>query len=126
MPTRKPEARAEALRLAAETNLSKGEIAERLGVSTASIYRWLNPEKTKQYRENAKKASCPSCGAKMYPHATVCRRCRDRSRIHHKADEVVKLKRQGHSHFVIALSTGLTPTQVNWLLGNARKRGVNV
>lgn len=92
---------AEAERLQDEEKLSKAEIAERMGVATKTIYRWLvpgyrekdlatsrdwkrrNKDRTKEYdKRNHEEARvpCPSCEKPMEPDASLCQACRSRVR----------------------------------------------
>lgn len=70
------------------------EIAEAFSASITTIYRWLNPERTRPYRNGracnpqrardydrayreAHKAECPQCGTKMKPESGLCISCHE-------------------------------------------------
>lgn len=77
------------------SGLTYREIGEQLGVSTGTVYRWLNPERVAPYRNgraiNPERAraldkrysrekryyvDCPQCGNKMHQDSSLCEGCR--------------------------------------------------
>jgi len=75
--------RAEALRLRDELHASPKYVAQRLGVSTTTVYRWFNPESaarnrvTSQRAKARRKGTCSQCGRPTsYDNKRgICTRC---------------------------------------------------
>lgn len=119
-------ARARVLRNA-KPPLPYREIGERLGVSTGTAFRWVNPERVAPYRngrainpERAReldrrykleqRAECPRCSSKMSPRSSPCEAC--------GADEVDRRARKIEHWWSEGLLLREIAANLNWSLGH--------
>jgi transposase len=103
------------------------EIAEALGVSTGTVYRWINrtasycngreinPERARAHdrRYNKEKRfypDCPRCGAKMSPKSSLCEGCR--------VDEIDRRARQIEAWWGDGLKFREIADRLGWTVGH--------
>lgn len=146
---RKPEVDA-AVALVQTTGMSVVQAANECGVSTAGIYKRLNPERAEDYNrrangksndrkrdwENAHRATCERCGKErgagtrrsdgsVRAKTGFCGECRSLHRVE-TLREIVKLRRAGVSNWGIALKLDRPQQTIAQELSRCRLAGMDI
>lgn len=124
-----PRERARRLR---ERGRTYPQIADELGVSMPTAYRWLNPDYEERQRERSRawkerhRSPCASCGK---PKAVdrrdeeLCRDCQHELDFGARNRRIIDAWNAGETAAQIAAREGMTPTAVDSLMNTHRQRG---